>query len=230
MVNVNDVYSTVQAIMNIEQRGYLAPSEFNKYAVQSQLEIFEQYFYDAAHYGVSRKGMVYDTGYTDLKKLLEEKINLFATSASLTLTTGVATLPTDLYRLNIVRTSTSKVEEMTKKLSIHTMQSPLTKPTSMFPKFERLGNDIKVYPEDLESVTVDYTKTPTNPNWGYFTLGTGRTPSYNAGTSTNFEVHPSDQYVLVQKILMYAGVQIKAVDIAQIAGTLEAGDEQTKKS
>ncbi|MDA8030997.1 MAG: hypothetical protein MPK62_07720, partial [Alphaproteobacteria bacterium] len=84
MVNVNSVYRTVQAIMNIEQRGYMAPSEFNRFAEQAQLEIFESYFYDMAHFGVSRKGMVYENGYTNIKKNIAEKINLFSVNTALT--------------------------------------------------------------------------------------------------------------------------------------------------
>ena len=43
-INVNTVYTTVLAILNKEQRGYLTPDEFNKVGTQVQLEIFESYF------------------------------------------------------------------------------------------------------------------------------------------------------------------------------------------
>ena len=46
MVNIDTVYQTVQALANKEQRGYLTPQEFNLFANQAQLDIFEQYFYD----------------------------------------------------------------------------------------------------------------------------------------------------------------------------------------
>ena len=39
-INVNTVYTTVLAILNKEQRGYLTPDEFNKVGTQVQLEIF----------------------------------------------------------------------------------------------------------------------------------------------------------------------------------------------
>ena len=46
MVNINKVYQRVLALANKEQRGYITPEEFNIYANQAQLDIFEQYFYD----------------------------------------------------------------------------------------------------------------------------------------------------------------------------------------
>ena len=45
-VSVDTVYQRVLAILNKEQRGYLTPAEYNLFANQAQLDIFEQYFYD----------------------------------------------------------------------------------------------------------------------------------------------------------------------------------------
>ena len=46
MVNIDTVYQRVLAIANKEQRGYITPQEFNLFANQAQMDIFEQYFYD----------------------------------------------------------------------------------------------------------------------------------------------------------------------------------------
>ena len=45
-VNIDTVYQRVLAFANKEQRGYITPQEFNLFANQAQMEIFEQYFYD----------------------------------------------------------------------------------------------------------------------------------------------------------------------------------------
>ena len=45
-VSVDTVYQRVLAVLNKEQRGYLTPEEFNLFANQVQMDIFEQYFYD----------------------------------------------------------------------------------------------------------------------------------------------------------------------------------------
>ena len=45
-VSVDSVYQKVLALANKEQRGYITPLEFNLFANQAQLAIFEQYFYD----------------------------------------------------------------------------------------------------------------------------------------------------------------------------------------
>ena len=45
-VNIDTVYQRVLAFANKEQRGYVTPQEFNLFANQAQMDIFEQYFYD----------------------------------------------------------------------------------------------------------------------------------------------------------------------------------------
>ena len=37
-VNINNVYTRVQSIANKEQRGYLTPIEYNRFANQAQLQ------------------------------------------------------------------------------------------------------------------------------------------------------------------------------------------------
>ena len=44
-VSVDTVYQRVLAILNKENRGYVTPQEYNLFANQAQLEIFEQYFF-----------------------------------------------------------------------------------------------------------------------------------------------------------------------------------------
>ena len=73
-VSVDTVYQKVLAFANKEQRGYITPQEFNLFADQAQMEIFEQYFYDKNQFG-RVPGNSY--AYSDIVTNLEEKIQLF---------------------------------------------------------------------------------------------------------------------------------------------------------
>ena len=42
---INDVRNTVLAIANKNNYGYISPQDFNLYAKQAQLDMFENYFY-----------------------------------------------------------------------------------------------------------------------------------------------------------------------------------------
>ena len=43
---INSVRNTVLFLLNKDNRGYVSPLEFDYFAKQAQLEIFEQYFSD----------------------------------------------------------------------------------------------------------------------------------------------------------------------------------------
>lgn len=73
-VSIDKVYQRVLAIANKEQRGYITPQEFNIFANQAQMNIFEQYFYDQNQFSRVNGN---DTEYSDMLNILEEKINIF---------------------------------------------------------------------------------------------------------------------------------------------------------
>ena len=127
-ISIDTVYQRVQAILNKENRGYISPQEFNLFANQAQLEIFEQYFFDLNQYERLPKK---DTEYSNLVKTINERISKFKTSATLTYTTSYFVLPTNLHKLGtVIYNSTTPVEEIDQKNLLEYTLSPLTSPST----------------------------------------------------------------------------------------------------
>ena len=74
MVNIDTVYQRVLALANKEQRGYITPQQFNLFANQAQMEIFEQYFYDLNQ---ASRNPGNNKIIADVDDILEEKIGIF---------------------------------------------------------------------------------------------------------------------------------------------------------
>jgi hypothetical protein len=233
-VSVDTVYQRVLAILNKEQRGYLTPQEFNLFANQAQRDIFEQYFYDINQFGRMHGN---DTEYSDMLNILNEKISEFEAEGAVT---GGTALPADLYRLGTVKvqytdpitaaTKIAEAERLTKGEYIYIAQSPLTAPTVSRPIYTRDENQLKVYgPAQLTTaVTCNYIKIPTTAEWNYtMVLGV---PQYNAGTSTNFQLHESEEPELVDKILELSGMLLKTPDVYQYANSEETERIQQEKA
>ena len=206
-ISVDTVYQRVLALANKEQRGYITPQEFNLLAGQAQMEIFEQYFYDAKSEDANLKN---STEFSNVDEILDEKISVFKTSGDVIISSGgeFGVLPTDLYRLGNVYNNSSmvEVEEITSTEAMYLLQSPLTSPTIQFPAFVRSSNSIiNVYP-NLSSISCNYIRLPSTPQWGYVVVN--EKALYNNGTSTNFEIHIGDSSELVYKILSLAGIVI----------------------
>jgi hypothetical protein len=230
-VNVDTVYQTVLSTLNKEQRGYVTPQEFNLFAEQAQLDIFEQYFYDINQFGRLHGN---STEYSDMLNILEEKISIFE-GVPVTVNmanTGIGTLPTN-YRLgNVIHTSNgvSRIVEKLNKKSIQMLEmSPLTTPNLIRPAYTRTSETtIQLYPASIiTGITCDVISKPTAPNWGYvMVFGEAL---YNSTTSINFQLHQSEEVALVEKILEFAGLSTKEVQTYQIANQEEMQTIQQEK-
>jgi len=101
MAMINSVRNTVLAIINKNNYGYLSPQDFNLYAKQAQMDLFEDYFYQYNQY-INRENLRQSgTGYADIVKGLEEVIDSF--SQDVFLAGGSANtwnLPIDYYLVN----------------------------------------------------------------------------------------------------------------------------------
>ena len=236
MIVIDTIYQKVLAISNKEQRGYITPQEFNFMADKAQLEIFESYFHDMKMAYQKPKN---NSAHSDEIEILLEKLQVFrAQSAanefvvpSVTTAAGSVMNAIDLgslypiiYRLDtiILRDTVSliggQVVELTKKEHIEAENNPLTRATTRRPTFVREGNKIiKVYHSSQNSCQLDfyYWRRPSTPKWGHVIVN--QKPLYNYRTSTNFEIHPSEEENLVTRILQLAGVIIENPQLTQSA-------------
>lgn len=239
-VSIDTVYQRVLSILNKEQRGYVTPQEFNLFANQAQLDIFEQYFYDINQFGRVAGN---STEYSDMLTLLNEKINLFEKTAIMSRPGNYFTLPTDLYRLGtIIYTNTTtnpfgvvsnediEVERINKNEFLYINSSPLTKPKNNRPIYTADTNGIQVYGDSALTTDIkcNYIKKPAKAQWGYQIVY--EEALYNAAISRDFELHASDETELVLKILALAGLVTKDPTIYTAATQEDAATTQQEKS
>ena len=232
-ISVDTVYQRVQSILNKENRGYLTPQEFNLFANQAQLEIFEQYFFDLNQFERLPKK---DTEYSNLVKTINERISKFKTSATLTFTSSYFSMPSDMHKLGtVIYNSTTPVEEIDQKNLLEYTLSPLTSPSTTNPVYiQNIQTtssvwSIVVYPSTIQSlITATYIRKPAEVSWAYQTVVGNAL--YDSSNSTNFELHDSEEASLVIKVLLYAGLSIREGEIAQLADAKETKKIQQEKS
>ena len=235
-VNIDTVYQRVLTIANKEQRGYITPQEFNILANQAQMDIFEQYFYDLNAFSRIPGN---DTTYADAIDILNEKIDIFERfrQAITDLSgAGVGTWPA-YYRMGEVYYKNSddqyiEIEKIDQNQIHHIQNAPLVAPTITRPCYTQLTElTFQTYPTiTVETdIVCNYVATPAVVQWGYVVNITNGSALYNANTSTNFELHASEETDLVIKILELAGIEIKDPQLYQQAATEEAQNEQQEK-
>ena len=98
---INTVRATVLSIANKNNFGYITPNDFNLYAKQAQLDIFEDYFYQYNSQIVKQNARVSGEGYANLVKGIAEVIDSFSSTKGL-INTGINLfdLPEDYYLID----------------------------------------------------------------------------------------------------------------------------------
>lgn len=226
MVSIDNVYKTVLNILNKENRGYIVPREFNTLALQVQSEIFESYF-SSRNYVTTN-----DSDYSDIRKNVEEKIALFEneetlssgtfTNAEGNTTSSYYAYPSNFYRLISVSADNIYVDETTSKNILYINRSPLMKPTAKNPLYVRHEDGLVIHPSTgITSILINYIRKPAEPKWVGGTASGQIVANSSASGYKDFELHSSEFPELVIKILTYAGVSIRAVDITQTAAAKE---------
>lgn len=106
---INSVRQTVMSVLNKNNYGYISPSDFNLFAKQAQLDLFENYFYSYNYQILKENSRQSGTGYADITKGLEEVIDTFSETKFLLhnyqnrfFTPSLVTTSDDYYLLNKV--------------------------------------------------------------------------------------------------------------------------------
>ena len=239
MVNIDDVYQKVLAIANKEQRGYITPQEFNLFANQAQMDIFEQYFYDINQFGrVSGN----ETEYSDMISLLEEKIAIFDQfKVAMSAVSGnQLTLPTDVYRLGTVFYGGAgydvEIEKVSKKDLEYMSRTALYAPVETRPVYVKKSETLlKLFPASpgtsytTANVTCNYIKKPATVKWTYTVIVGKALYNASAGDLQDFQLHASEENNLIIKILALVGISIKDTSVYQIATQEDVKNIQQEK-
>lgn len=242
MVNVDTVYQRVLVLANKEQRGYITPQEFNLFADHAQKEIFEQYFYDLEQ---RQRGIGNELDYGDIISNIEEKISIFE-RFNMLVGVGfegeidISSAYSNIYRLGTVRVKYGAEDsyKAVDKIQLNELDkyqnSPLAAPSKSKPIYTKFSTGsvplkIKIYPHptSVDNVTVNYIAKPESPDWTY--VINGQSALHNPTNAKNFQLHESEENNLVVKILQLAGVAIKDVNLAQMAGQKEVSVIQQQK-
>ena len=240
MVGIDDVYQKVLAIANKEQRGYITPQEFNLFADQAQMTIFDQYFYDLNQL---KRRPTNEVEYSDPIEIINNKLYLFKDTTplqdgkdlnSIHNYNGVSLfyMLSDVYYTESAAGKAPVVVEQVDHFDfIKTEGSPLTKATTSRPIYVIRNNKIYLRPSNMPDGSYHgyYIRKPKKPNWTYFISQSNALYNSDASDLQDFELHASEENNLVVKILQLAGVAMKDYNLVQAAGQEEIKQVQQEK-
>ena len=221
-INIDTVYQTVQALANKEQRGYITPQEFNLFANQAQLDIYEQYIYDLQAFKRNAPSLL-DLG--DSVNLIKTKLGGFLITQTVNFGTN---LPTSNYYGEIFLGQGGNRRTLTEV-------DPSVITDLNASKFHKKGWTDALYFRDgpkgiqvwdgngqiTSGITVEVIAgQPGLCNWGYIVVN--EEAVYDPANSTDFVLHQSERPDLIIKILKLAGISMEDQQLYS-AGSAEDG-------
>jgi len=241
-ISVNFIRNSVLFIMNKSNLGFIGASELDIFCNLAQRDIYENLFYQYNQFVNKQNKRLTGSEYANLKKNIEEQIDYFATysvAGEFVFNSSDETWSftnNNLYRvenLSLVDPTQKKVDvELVSKRQLNVLvNSDMTKPSLMFPVYEKIGNKFKTFPlvPNDYSLELFYLRTPKAPKWT-FNLVAGN-PVYNPSASDlqDIDLHESLLIPFLTKTLMYCGVSLREPEVQAYVNSEEAKDFQEKQ-
>lgn len=230
---INSVRNTVLSILNKNNYGYISPSDFNLFAKQAQMEMYEEYYSSYNKTINAENARLSGTEYADIENPIAEVLESFLRNDTLTQVAPatnqyyVPSLTTTGYNFYMISritcfngsTRLGDAEKVANARLYMLLDSMLTAPTTKYPSYTIDGDIITVYPDIINGVSslkCSYFRLPKDPKWTYINLSNGE-PAFDPSQPDyqDFELPLEDEYKLVMKILQYCGMSIREIQVAQ---------------
>lgn len=224
-MNIDQAYRLVNSIVNKDQRGYVKPSDFNNWAIVSQIEAISDRLTNVKKLN---ERMVPQYGYKIDAKVKNELRELITGPVALPLTAGLADYPADYFYIDSIQTDEYiRIAVIDTDQYADVKQSLIYPPDALHPVAVFYGDKIRIDPS-ATAVLWTYLRYPEDPNWDY-TMVSGD-PVYNSTNvpgvtgkiSHNFEVDRSMHTEICWRICKYAGMNIDMTMVTQMAMAQEA--------
>ena len=238
MASVQRVYNALKDLVNKDQRGFITPAIFNRFASVAQMNVFNGLF-DQQRTAVRMRRQQIDSP-RDQNKFVQvlEDLSMLTKKSTLTLASGVVDKPSDLGRVISMFTVGNLILGVSNKAQVQIVYnsddidlvnlSDISKPTDQNP-VALVANKIEVFPNvntSISSVILRYYKLPqglvpttqarsvSQPTFGYSTAITG-VEIYDPALSIDFELPGLLFPDLVMEIGSLAGVNLRDSQVVQ---------------
>ena len=239
---INQVYTTVLAILNKDNRGYVSPLEFNLYSELAQMAIFEEMFHKYSKSLVKQNSRMYNSEFSDIPKHIREAFDVFVKEDAIArLSSGMYKLSvTDFYKgikIEIINgaqdifTNRIEIEEVSKLEITKLINNNLITPTIEYPVYIGLNGEYRIFPTlDIATKLVGtYIRKPKAPKWTYQNVSGNPLFNPSALDYQDFELPVQFFSDLVIKILGYCGIEIREADVVQISQAMETANTNNEQ-
>lgn len=243
MISVNYIRNATLFILNKNNLGYIAPSEFDIFCGLAQRDIYENLFYQYNQFINKQNKRLTGSEYANISKNIQEQIDHYAEYTNNTNFTYDSIKGTwsytgnDLYRsenLSLVEIATQKKidVELVSKSQLNVLKnSPMTTPSLLFPAYTKIMDEFKVVPTVPSTYTLElfYLRSPKSPKWTYTNVAGNPVFNPSASDLQDIDLHESLMIPFLVKVLSYCGLSLRENDVEAYANSEEIKKAQVQQ-
>jgi len=243
MVSINYIRNATLFILNKNNLGYIAPSEFDIFCGLATRDIYENLFYQYNQFINKQNKRLTGSEYANISKNIQEQIDHYASYTDNTNFVYDSNKGTwsytgnDLYRsenLSLVEIATQKKidVELVSKSQLNVLKnSPMTTPSLLFPAYTKIMDEFKVVPTVPSTHTLElfYLRSPRNPKWTYTNVAGNPVFNPSASDLQDIDLHESLMIPFLTKVLSYCGLSIREPEIEAYTNSEEMKKAQVQQ-
>jgi hypothetical protein len=223
---IDRIYNKVKTFVNTDVRGNVTPAEFNLFlhdALQERqneiIELINQH-QNRANKGLLGNGL--ENIAENYRQILDHYLFLKIVTSN---ATGQITLPEDVIHIDVIENNRNIAFEKCANYSeFRTLKSVAV---ASFPLFIRFGNTIETYPiAQSQNIKISYIRKVIVPNWTYEVISENELFNPSHPNFRDADAHPSDEDILVMKVLKRFGINLKENEITAVASQTEQINNQ----
>jgi hypothetical protein len=224
---IDRIFRKTKTYLNTDGLGNFSPEDFNLFlhdAIQSRIE---EYFPEITR-GTNRqnRGLMANHLENWPDRVREKMQHYFTDSVLADDTTSTRIIPEDVRYIDEIEDTVNNVsfEPCENKREFNILKSQAT---VQYPLSFRIGNKIKIAPNNAGAISITYLRKVNYPKWTYQLDGNGNeffNPS--AGDFVDADIHASEEDEMVRRVLMRFGVNLKENQVTEFAMSEERQDFQ----
>lgn len=221
-MTIQDIHNFILLLLNKHNTGYSTPSEIDEALDRAQMWYFNRVYGNIEEYQPGRPSPRVAYGMTTAVHDHLAPFKNIDTSASNS--TGLVTLPSDYMHLIHISLNDVSVPVLSEDELSYRRQSFIAAPSSNEPVAVISGKGkIQLYPKQTyNTLQVHYLERPAKPVFGF--TQSGRTITYNSGTSTQMEWNEPALNAIIMRAVQYLGVNLEdQLAVSYAEGKIQQG-------
>jgi len=226
---IDAIFSTVQAMLNKEQLGYLRPMHYNLFLNKEIRKLYDQLFTDLKTNVRKMNWMLDGRDLANLSEHTRQLLEFYSTEEEVSQEQGgkgIFLFPNDFEFAEDVFKGTTRIDKIHFNDFLDLQRNKYAKPSECSPVCSKVGQKLKVSPTSIQKIDLHYLRKPKTAKWTYVDFQ-GKA-MFNPDSNDFQDVDMPENFYddLISLVFEDASIYLREFNATQTANQEQAQDAQ----